>query len=139
MQGMAKRSQARKSTAIVIARPAPHHATPRPIVIRQTKIQKTKGKHRKGRGGFGEKDRAMAIAGGFLLGFIDKSGFNVPTLPFLGKAGTIGVAAWAAGRYLKSKTAEDMATGMLAIAAYELGKEGKIDGAEDGDYIAGGI
>ena len=43
----------------------------------------------------------------------------------LGKAGTLGVAAWALGKWGKSEWARHAATGFLSIAAYELSKEGK--------------
>jgi len=77
-----------------------------------------------------------AILGGAALGFIDKPGgplAAVPTLPFLGRAGTLGLAAWAIGKWTKSTAFDHAATGMLAIAAYELMRDGSISG-----YVAGG-
>jgi hypothetical protein len=108
----------------------------RPIIVKAPAAMKRVG--RRGHGGkkSTERHRMGAIAGGAVLGWIDKSGFAIPTLPFLGKAGTAGVAAWALGKYTNSPWADDMATGMLSIAAYELVKEGHIEGDVDG-YVAG--
>ena len=75
-----------------------------------------------------------AIIGGAVLGFIDKPGgplAALPTLPFLGRAGTAGLVTWAFGKWGRSAMADHMATGMLSIAAYELMKEGHISGEED--------
>jgi hypothetical protein len=133
------RTAHRLSTALAVRRPVVTMTAPRPIVVRTTKVVKAKHHKRRGRGGSAltEKHRVGAIIGGGLLGLIDKSGIDVPTLPFLGKAGTLGVAAWAIGRYMHSPWAEDAATGFLAIAAYELASQGSIAGVEGG-YVAGG-
>jgi len=119
-------------------------SAPRPIVI------KTSGKASKGRarrvahavGSFAlaERHRMGAIAGGFILGMVDKSDFadKIPTLPFLGKAGTLGLAAWGVAKATKSQWANDAATGFLAIAAYELAKEGSISGPAHAQYDTSG-
>ena len=119
-------------------------APPRPIVIRAPKATTThvKKHHRRGKSsGFGEKHRVGAIVGGAVLGLVEKSGVALPHLPYLGQAGTLGVAAWAIGRYMHSPWAEDLSTGMLAIAAYELAKTGSIAGEVNGfdPYVAGGF
>lgn len=114
---------------------------PRPVVIRTTKVVHSKKHHRRhGRGGLGEKHRVGAIVGAGILGYIDKANTTVPTIPLLGRAGTLGLAAWAASKYLHSAWAEDLATGFLAVAAYELTKTGTISGVEGMDgYVAGGL
>jgi hypothetical protein len=132
---MAKRSHARSHALARYSAPR----APKPIVIRTTTIQKAKKHHRRGRsGGLGEKHRVGAIVGGGVLGLIQKSGVSLPSLPFLGQAGTLGVAAWAVGKYMHSPWAEDLATGFLAIAAYELASTGTIAGETSG-YVAGGF
>lgn len=142
---MAKRSSARAPSNVrtIIVRPvqAARRAVSRvrPIIVAAPKKMKTL--HRRHHGGreLTEKHRMGAIAGGAVLGLLDKSGFALPTLPFLGKAGTAGVACWAIAKATKSAWADDMATGMLSIAAYELAKTGSIQGI-DGDtdgYVAG--
>lgn len=74
-----------------------------------------------------------AILGGAALGYIDKPGgmlSSMPTLPFLGRAGTAGLVCYAAAKQFRSPTLDHMCTGMLAIAAYELTKEGHISGED---------
>jgi hypothetical protein len=148
MQTMAKRSSHRKSPKVqsIVVRPmAPaHHASSRPIIIREVKAPKhTKGRRHHGGKGSSEKHRVGAILGAAVLGLIDKSQtINLPTIPFLGKAGTAALAAWGVGKYMHSQWADQAATGMACIAAYELAKEGHIDGMSvvgdaDDQYVAG--
>jgi hypothetical protein len=84
-----------------------------------------------------EKHRIGALVGAGILGLIDKAGIDLPTLPFLGKAGTAGLAAWALGKYGHSAWADDAATGMLSIAVYELAREGTISGIDGVGYVGG--
>ena len=128
----------RGSSSALVVRSAPRAASP--IIIRETRGQKMRRYGRRvGHAALGEKHRLIAIAGGFALGMIDKSGVNIPTLPFLGKAGTLGLAAWVGGKFMHSQTLNDAATGFLAIAAYELAKDGAISGPGhyDPNYAAG--
>jgi hypothetical protein len=99
------------------------------IVIRQSAPAqkkhkaKSKGHHK----GASLQTRMMAHAtGGFILGIIDKNFPTLPTLPFLGRAGTIAaIAYFLAGKH---KIAQDVATSGASVAGYEMGKEGKISG-----------
>jgi hypothetical protein len=128
---------ARTSTAIAVRRALERRPrAARPIVIRTTKIEKPR--HKRKHLGSRKYDYAI-IAGGFALGLIDKSGLELPTLPYLGRAGTIGVIAYAADRFLHvGKIARDVSLAAFTIAGYELGKEGSISGIDgDVDYIAG--
>jgi len=71
---------------------------------------------------------ATAI-GGFALGFIDKSiGDQLPTLPVLGRAGTIALGAWLFNRGGSSSILRDVAIAGIAIAGYQYGKEGEVSG-----------
>jgi len=142
---MAKRSSRRATTAsrAIVVRPMPAAAS-KPIIIRQVRpMRAPKHHHRRGArpGGGGERHRLGALIGAAVLGMLDKSSTNLPALPFLGKAGTAGVAAWAAGKFLKNRWADDAATGMLSIAVYELMKDGTIAGDPnvDGAYVAGAL
>ncbi|MGO9921853.1 MAG: hypothetical protein ACLQIB_45060, partial [Isosphaeraceae bacterium] len=68
---------------------------------------------------------ATAIAG-YALGMVDKSGTSIPTVPFLGRAGTIAAAAWF---FSKGKgLIGDVALAAAAVAGYEMGSTGKIAG-----------
>jgi len=132
--------RAMASTAIAVRRALAHRPrTARPIVIRTREVIKPKHKRRHGRrGGRSEKQRLGIMAAGFVLGLIDKSGMDIPTLPYVGRAGTLAIAAYVGERYLGfGSWADDAATGFGTIALYELGKEGSISGDGDGDYIAG--
>lgn len=73
--------------------------------------------------------------GGFALGMIEKYWTTAPTLPLIGRPGTIALAAYFLGG--KSGTgsfggiARDVAVAGMAVAGYELGKTGKISGDDD--------
>lgn len=120
-------------------------SAPKPIVIRTTKVVKTKGKHKKHHGGGGrgllEKQRMGIVGGGFAVGLIQKQGIPIPELPFIGQAGTIGVAAYFLSDNGRNKLADEICTAALTIAAYELGSTGKVIGGDDGidgqGYVAG--
>ena len=85
-------------------------------------------------GAYEERHRIGAVLGGFALGMMDKALIEVPVIPFLGRAGTLGAAAWAIAKVTKNEWASHAATGLLAIAAYELSKDGSISGYEDSDH-----
>jgi len=144
------------SSAMVVRRPEPpRHTTARPIVIRHVSPPKPKKHHRKaksgGGGGFGglgsEKHRLGAIAGGAVFALVEHSGVKVPEIAAIGKAGTIGAAAWVAAKYLHMAWAEDLATGMLSIAAYEFVQKHQKEaapakttsGVEGYDYMEGSL
>jgi hypothetical protein len=137
---MAKRS---KSRSLALAR----RPSVKPIVIRTTKVVKAKKHHRRGAGragGLFSKHNITVVGSGFAVGMLEKMAFvqNLPSLPVIGKTGTIAVAAYllSGGR---QGMALDVATSAAAIAGYMLGNQGSIvgDGADpygatDG-YVAG--
>ena len=91
--------------------------------------------HRRRRGGGGSSsltssERIGAMGAALLLGFLDKSGTSLPTVPLLGRAGTLGVGSYFLGKHMRSPTLNHAATGFLCIALYELGREGKIAGVD---------
>lgn len=114
-----------KSRAITHYR-APSHA--RPIVIRQS-APRTKHKgHRRGHAKQSSQKMLIGlIVGGFGLGFLDKSATAIPTIPVLGKAGTIAVAAHFFG-HGKPGLVTDVRNAAAAVAAYEYGSKGAISG-----------
>jgi hypothetical protein len=76
--------------------------------------------------------------GGAVLGFIEKHFPTIPTVPLIGRAGTIAIAA-----HFLSKSAgqssgllRDVAISGAVIAGYQLGKEGKVAGEDVGDDLA---
>lgn len=93
---------------------------------------KRRSHRRASSGGGGQlKDRmTKAAIGGAVVGYIEKSGIAIPTVPMLGRAGSLALAAY----FLGGKSPgvmQDVAIGAAVIAGYELAKDGKISGDED--------
>lgn len=117
----------------------------KPVVIRTTKIVKPKHKHHR-RGGGGllgglgggllSQNRTQMVAAGAVVGFIDKSGWNIPKLPYVGEHGTIAVAAYLLSGNGKNRLADNVCTAALVLAGYEFAKTGSIVGGE-GDFEGG--
>jgi hypothetical protein len=144
--------KATRSTALAIKHAQHRYSSmprPMPIVIKQTKVVKPK-KHRRphhhgggglGLGGLMSKHRMGIVAGALAVGFLEKQGFmaNLPSLPFIGRTGTIGLGAYLVSSGGKNKLADDICTAALVIAAHELGSTGTIVGEEplDVGYVAG--
>lgn len=66
------------------------------------------------------------MIGGAILGYLDKNGTQIPTVPMLGRAGTLAVIAY----FLRGKSPyiSHAAAGFAAIAAYEFTREGSVSG-----------
>lgn len=76
------------------------------------------------------KDRALKMGiGGLAYGFIEKQP-NIPTIPMLGRAGSIAVGAYFLGGQ-KPGLAQDVCLAAAVIAGYQLGRDGKISGDDD--------
>jgi hypothetical protein len=130
---MAKRVAARSA----IVRAAPMRA---PQIIRVSAPRATtKKKHHRRRGGSGghalnQKTLIGAAVGGAALGFIDKQFPTLPTIPMLGRAGTIAVIAYmlaGKGGGTFGGIARDVALAGAAVAGYELGGTGKVSGGDE--------
>lgn len=106
---------------------------PQTIVVRQAASAthtKPKGGHRRSSGG-GGGDNFMGVVGepalaGLVLGYINKNQTSVPTLPGLGRAGTLALACWFFRK--QHPILRKLAPGFAAIAAYEWQYEGKVAG-----------
>jgi hypothetical protein len=133
------------SRALSVYRPSP-----KPIVIRTTKIVKAKHRrHPRGGGGGGlalgnlmSKKRLGIVGGALAFGFLEKQAMfqSLPSLPFIGKAGTIGLGAYLLSNGGRNQLADDICTAALVIAAHELGSTGTIvgaDGSGEIGYVAG--
>lgn len=68
--------------------------------------------------------------GGAVFGFVEKSFPTMPTVPILGRAGTIALVSYMLAKRggMGGGILRDMALAGAAIAGYELGKDGKISG-----------
>lgn len=70
-----------------------------------------------------------AAIGGAALGFIDKSLPQLPTIPMLGRAGTIALGAYFFSRGKSgSGLIRDIALAASAVAGYQLGNQGHVSG-----------
>lgn len=68
--------------------------------------------------------------GGAAIGMIEKSGVNIPTVPMLGRVGSIAIAAYFFGGK-KPGLLQDIALAGATLAGYELAKDGKISGDDE--------
>jgi len=134
-----RRTRARSSSAPIVRT----ITTPAPIIrVSAPRAPAVRHKRRSKGGGAGKaltSERLFATAlGGAVLGFIDKSFPNLPTLPLLGKAGTIAVAAYFFGKG-KGGLVRDVAIAGASIAGYQIGTTGKISGDLMGDVMGAGL
>lgn len=120
----------------------------KPTVIRVTKVVKAKAKHHTrrggGMGGLFSKDRIETVGAGFAIGALEKMAFvqSLPSLPFLGKTGTLGLGAYLIGGGRRG-IVDDIATAAFTVAGYMLGSTGSIvggegeEGVDTSGYVAG--
>jgi hypothetical protein len=74
----------------------------------------------------------MGVAiGALALGFIEKQAFNLPTLPVIGKKGTLAVGAYFLGGKNKPGLMRDICVAATVLAAHEFGEKGSISGDDD--------
>ena len=121
-------------------------SAPKPIVIRQTKVVKAKRRGGKlSRRGHGatlfSTDRMEKVGAAFALGVLEKLEFvkNLPTLPVVGKTGTVGLVAYFMSDGGRNKLADNVADAAFTVAGYMMGSTGSIVGGEDEGigYVAG--
>lgn len=102
-----------------------------PIVITKTRTVHAKKKaHRKSGASMSKKSALGVAIAGFILGHVDKAGTAIPTIPMLGRAGTVAVGLYFLGP--KAGIMRDAMMAAAAIAGYEMGSTGKILGQETG-------
>lgn len=131
-------SPSRPSTQTIVVRApsAPAKSKRRAPLATYRPAKKAK-KHRRSKGGSSSthdlKELAgVAIAAG-VVGMIEKQEFyaQIPSLPMIGKKGTLAVGAMLWKKYGGGGAiARDIALVATALAFYQLGAEGKISGEE---------
>jgi hypothetical protein len=107
-----------------------------PIVIRTSSAPVKHHKRRRHSGGeFGgatggllSKENTGLAMGALALGYLDKQGVKIPTVPILGRAGSIAVMSFFAGKQFHLPLAMKICKAAIVIAAYELGNKGTISG-----------
>jgi hypothetical protein len=103
---------------------------PAPIVrVSAPRASKAKKHHRRHGGGRGGKNSVLAnAAAGFILGKLDTSATSIPTIPVLGRAGTLAAALYYYNKPIFGFSARELAGGFAAIAAYEYSTKGSVSG-----------
>ena len=133
---MAKRRKTANMTQIIRAFPIPRQQAPIIRVPAPRAVAKRKTRRRSSVGGAMSGRSLIATAiGGAAFGSIEKSFPQLPTLPLVGRAGTIAIArifAQQTGRIWRG-IVRDIANAGAAIAGYQLGKTGSIAGDVMGD------
>ena len=128
---------AKRSTAHLVPyqfRPA----QPQTIVVRTRSSGgggKKKTRHRRSHhSGHMTPERLLKIVlGGFIAGFAEKSfGASLPSIPLLGKKGTLTIALYFLSRQGRMAILQDAAIAAAGISGYELGSTVKISGDIDG-------
>jgi hypothetical protein len=139
---MAKAHRRKTSTSVQVIRATPVRA-PAPIVIRQSapRTPKPKKHHRRRHGSGGGLTIQHIVAagiGGFALGFVKKTFPTLPTVPILGRSGTIALGAYLLRSHVKSPIVRDIALAAAAVAGNELGSTGTISG-DVVPQVSGGV
>jgi hypothetical protein len=131
-----------RSRSHSLARFAPR--TSKPIVIRTTKVVKAAKRHASRKGHSQQllsTDRMEMVGAAFAVGILEKMQFvkDLPSLPLLGKTGTVGVAAYFLSNGGRNKMADNIASAALTVAGYMMGATGSIVGdmPEVSGYVAG--
>jgi len=92
------------------------------------------GRRRGGGGGFGggTHDIAKNVIAGMGFGLFDKlaADWGLPTIPFLGRKGTVAAAAYFLRR--QHPIIADVARAGMIISGYELMSQGHISGDDEG-------
>lgn len=95
-------------------------------------------RRRRGGGSLGRSskgNRMMHVGmGGFAYGLIEKSFPGLPTLPVVGKSGTVAIACYFMGG--SNELINDIGIAAAAIAGYSLGKTGTVSGYDDSHGLA---
>jgi uncharacterized membrane protein YccC len=77
-----------------------------------------------------------AAIGGAAYGFIVKSFPQLPTMPLIGKSGTVAALCYFFGG--RQPLIRDIGIAAASIAGYTLATQGKIEGGGDGELYAEG-
>jgi hypothetical protein len=131
---MARRRRSSGSTRVVVARAPAAKAPIIRVSAPSSPRHYRRARHyaRKAGGAVAsEKHTMVALAAAAAYGFVEKQGYQIPSIGPIGPAGTVGLAAWLYGRMAKNNTAQHLATGLLAIAVNRWVATGTIAG-EDG-------
>jgi len=71
-----------------------------------------------------ERHTIAAVLAGIVLGYAERNSVAIPDVLGIGMPATVGLGAWLLGKTTKSRMARHVATGCLAIAAYQFARSG---------------
>src|SRR5258706_12190696 len=130
-------SVARTKTAQIIRYAPPRTVAPIIRVSAPRAAPKKKHHRHHAAGGGLTKERLFSLAlGGAAYGFIEKSfGPQLPTLPIVGRAGTITIGAYMFAKGRGGGIVADIARAGAVISGYQIGSTGKISGDMDGPGV----
>lgn len=133
--GMAQRRKAsvqRKGNVVVVSAPAPRRRSSAPR--RRSAPRRAARRAAASYSAAGYRKQMMSVfAGGFGVGLIEKTFPNLPTLPMVGRKGTIALGL--ALIKPKEQILRDVGIAAAAISGYELGLKGSISGDFDDDEV----
>jgi hypothetical protein len=72
-----------------------------------------------------EKHTIAAVVAAGAIGYAQREGMldNIPHIQAIGPIGTLGGVAWALGRFMRSRVASHVATGLLSVAVFKAASE----------------
>lgn len=126
-----------KSSGIQVYRAPPAAApviriqSPQAIAPKKQRRRRSSGG---GGGGGGGTARLLGVAvGAGIVGMLKKSGIldNIPSIPVVGRIGTVAIAAHVWSNHGGGQLARDVAMAAASVAAFQLGSQGSIDGDDD--------
>ena len=133
-----KKKMAKRTSTSVVRYVAPRPSNPI-IRVSAPRAPKKKRHHRSkgGHGGALTQTRMIELAvGGAAYGFIEKQfGAQLPTLPFIGRAGTLTLIAYYLAKG-KGGIMRDVAICGAVLSGYQIGSTGKINGEVMGGIAA---
>lgn len=71
-----------------------------------------------------------------VVGYAESAGFmdKLPSIPVVGRKGTLAIAAWYFSKHGGGKIARDVALIAAVLAGHELGTTGKVSGDDEGEF-----
>lgn len=75
-----------------------------------------------------EKHTIAAVGAAAVVGYMQRSGTQLPHVAAIGMPGTYGLVAWMGARMTKNKTLAHVATGLLSVAAFQMTASGSFFG-----------
>jgi len=132
---MAKRASTRTRTIVkTVKAPTPIIRVSAPRASSPPTKRRKGGRRRSSSSGGGGKLNGVLshVAGGFGYGLVEKTFPNLPTIPILGRTGTITAIAY----FLQGKVpfAKEVMIAGAVLSGYQLGKDGAIHGDDMDDF-----